>query len=44
MEKRETKGEKTGKRSLLKLALIIIGVIAAIAISIIISVEFPAIR
>jgi len=43
MEERETKGEKTGKRSLLKLALIIIGVIVAIAISITISLKFPVI-
>jgi len=44
MEERETKGEKTGKRSLLKLVLIIIGIILSIAISITISIKFPAIR
>ena len=43
MGERETKGEKK-KISLLKLVLMIIGIIAAIATSIIISVEFPAIR
>ena len=44
MEGKEIKDGKTGKRSLLKLVLIIIGILVAIAISILISLKFPAIR
>jgi len=44
MEERETKSEKKEKVSFLKLTLIIIGIILSIAISIIISLKFPAIR
>ena len=44
MEGRKTKDGKTGKKSFLKLALIIIGIILCIAISILISLKFPAIR
>ncbi len=42
MGEREQKGEKK-KISLLKLALMILGIIAAIAISITISLKFPVI-
>ena len=44
MEGREIKDGKTQKKSLLKLSLIIIGIILCIAISIAISLKFPAIR
>ena len=44
MEGKEIKDGKTGKGSLLKLSLIIIGIILCIAISILISLKFPAIR
>ena len=44
MEGRKTKDGKTGKGSLLKLVLIIIGIILCIAISIAISLKWPMIR
>jgi hypothetical protein len=44
MEGKETKNGKTGKRSFLKLSLIIMGIILCIAISILIGLKFPMIR
>ena len=44
MEGKEIEDGKTGKRSLLKLSLIIIGIILCIAISILISLKWPMIR
>jgi hypothetical protein len=44
MEGKEIKDGKTGKRSFLKLVLIIISIILCIAISILISLKWPMIR
>ena len=44
MEGKEIKDGKTGKRSLIRLVLIIMGIILSIPISIVISLIFPAIR